>query len=75
MLSICQAELHGISRTERVTLGYLKMAKPLKEIRDSILPPTFGRKKKKKEEYFLLFVAHPEIFKIIIIRKIGNSFS
>lgn len=56
-------------------MGYLKMAKPLKEIRDSILPPTFGRKKKKKEEYFLLFVAHPEIFKIIIIRKIGNSFS
>lgn len=71
MLSICQAELRGISRTERVTLGYLKMAKQLKEIRDSILPPAFGRKK----EYFLLFVAHPKILKIIIIRKIGNSFS
>lgn len=46
------------------------MAKQLKETRDCILPPAFGRRK----EYFFLFVAHPNILKVIIIRKIGNSF-
>lgn len=44
MLRTCQAELRGISRTERITLGHLKMAKQLKEIRKCFLPPAFGRK-------------------------------
>jgi len=46
------------------------MANQLKEIRDCILPPAFGKRK----EYLLFFVAHPKILKIIIIRKIGNLF-
>lgn len=59
MFSICFAEFDGICRTEWVTLGYLKMAKQLKEIRDCILPPAFGKRK----EYLLFFVAHPKILK------------